>query len=163
PDVSYEHPDLHDSGLTSVARLRIQFDLWSLPFDADVPPRAGTARQLTHQTGQVLTPTASPSGDEVAFLADSGGHANLWVLSTRSGELRQITFESDPGVAIGVPVWSPDGASIAFVSSKNLTGYDFGIWLVNPDGSNVRNLVPQGLGAAWSPDSHWLYYTDVTS
>ena len=49
-------------------------------------------------------------------------------------------------MAVGVPVWSPDGSSIAFVSSKGLTGFDFGIWLVNPDGSNLRNLANAGLG-----------------
>jgi Tol biopolymer transport system component/tRNA A-37 threonylcarbamoyl transferase component Bud32 len=163
PDVSYEHPDVNDSGLVSVARLRLQFDLWELPFEARDADRAKPARRITNQTGQVLTPTVSPNGDEVAFLADSGGHANLWVSSMRTRELRQITFESDPAVAIGVPVWSPDGAWIAFVSSKNRTGYDFGVWLVQPDGSNLRNLVKQGLGAAWSPDGRWLYYTEVAS
>jgi Tol biopolymer transport system component len=111
----------------------------------------------------VLTPTAAPEGGDIAFLSDSGGHANLWVLSARGGDLRQITFESDPAVSIGAPVWSPDGRSIAFVSSKGHTGLDFGIWLVNPDGGNLRNVAKLGLGMAWSLDSKWLYYADTSA
>jgi eukaryotic-like serine/threonine-protein kinase len=160
-DLSYEQPDVHLAGQVSVTRVRMQFDIWSFPFDGTAAENVRRAQAVTRQTGQVLTPTAAPGGDEIAFLADSGGHANLWVAAASSGSLRQITFESDPAVAIGVPVWSPDGASIAFVSSKGRTGFEFGIWLVNPDGGNLRMLVKEGLGLAWSPDGKWLYYVDI--
>jgi len=116
---------------------------------------------LTRQTGQVLTPTAAPDGKQIAFLSDSGGHSNLWVMSTESGDLRQITFENDPAVSVGVPVWSPDGRTIAYVSSKGLTGFDFGVWLINPDGTNPRNVATHGLGVAWAPDGESLYYADT--
>jgi Tol biopolymer transport system component len=160
-DVSYEQPDLHASGLVTAARLRMQFDLWSYPFEGTASENVRRGQRLTRQTGQVLTPTAAPGGSEIAFLGDSGGHANLWVASVPDGSLRQITFESDPDVAVGVPAWSPDGRSIAFVSSRGRTGFEFGIWLVNPDGGNQRNLVPRGLGLAWSPDGQWVYYADT--
>jgi len=93
------------------------------------------------------------------FLSDSGGHANLWVIDTASGELRQITHERDPNVAIGVPVWSPDGSAIAFVYSKGNNGLTFGVWLVNPDGTGLRSVANPGLGPAWSNDGRWLYYS----
>lgn len=158
-DTWYEEPDAHRSGLLSAARMRMRFDIWKFPFE--LPPSESTRRsqQVTRQTGQVLTPTGAPDGNEIAFLSDSGGHANLWILSTQTGQLRQITFEDDPGVAIGVPVWSPDGRMIAFVSSKGRTGFDFGIWLVDRDGANPRRLADQGLGMAWSRDSQWIYYS----
>ncbi len=162
-DVWYEQPDIHASGLLAVAAMRMRFDLWEFPF-GDVPAEnVGRARQLTRQTGQVLTPTGAPDGDHIAFLSDSGGHGNLWVMSRRTGQLRQITFENDPAVTVGVPVWSPDGSSIAFVSSKGHTGFDFGVWLVNPDGTNLRNVAKQGLGMAWSPDGRWVYYAESSA
>ncbi|HMC21798.1 MAG TPA: protein kinase, partial [Thermoanaerobaculia bacterium] len=160
----YEQPDVNGStGLVSAARVRMRFDIWSFPFEADAAENVRRAARLTRQTGQVLTPSASPDGDRIAFLSDSGGHGNLWVMSTRQGDARQITFEEDPAVTVGVPVWSPDGSSIAFVSSKGRTGFDFGVWLVDADGRNLRNVAKRGLGAAWSPDSQWLYYAETAA
>jgi Tol biopolymer transport system component len=162
-DVWYEQPDVHSSGLLTAATMRMRFDLWEFPFGNAPADNVARAQRLTQQTGEVLTPTASPSGDEIAFLSDSGGHGNLWVMSTHTRQLRQITFENDPAVSVGIPVWSPDGRSIAFVSSKGHTGFDFGVWLVNPDGTNPRNLVKQGLGMAWSPDGRWVYYAESSA
>jgi len=162
-DVSYEQPDVDESGRTSATRLTLRSDVWSFPTNGAPAANTASGRRVSRQTGQVLTPSASPDGREIAFLGDSGGHANLWVMSTSGSDLRQITFERDPDVAVGVPVWSPDGRSIAFVSSKGRTGFDFGIWLVNPDGGNLRNIVPVGLGPAWSPDGAWLYFADTSA
>ena len=162
-DAWYEQPDIHASGLLSAARMQMRFEIWRFPFEHVPTENVRRAAQLTRQTGQVLTPTGSADDSEIAFLSDSGGHGNLWVLSNQSGRLRQITFESDPRVSIGVPVWSPDGRSIAFVSSKGRTGFDFGVWLVNPDGTNLRNIARQGLGMAWSSDGRWIYYSESSA
>jgi Tol biopolymer transport system component len=95
----------------------------------------------------------------VAFLSDSGGHSNLWVVNTETGELRQVTHERDPGVAVGAPIWSPDGSAIAFSYTRGNPGLTFGVWLVNPDGSNLRRLANPALGAAWSNDGRWVYFS----
>jgi hypothetical protein len=81
------------------------------------------------------------------------------VVKVASGQFRQLTNERDPGVAVGVPVWSPDGKAILFVYSKGNRGLTFGVWLVNPDGSNLRNLANLGLGPAWSKDGAYVYYS----
>ncbi len=161
-EVSYEQPDVHDTGLVAAVRMRMRFDVWRFPFGRVATENVRQGVAVTRQTGQVLTPTAAPDGDQIAFVSDSGGHTNLWVISTRSGDLRQITFEDNPAESVGAPVWSPDGGAIAFVSSKGLTGLEFGVWSVNPDGSNLRNLVTSGLGMSWSPDGKSVYYADMS-
>jgi Tol biopolymer transport system component len=139
--------------------MKLQSDIWKFPVDGLPAENARRGVRLTQQTGQVLTPTAGPGDKEVAFLSDSGGHANLWVVNTENGGLRQITQERDPNVAVGVPVWSPDGRAIAFVSSRGNQGLTFGVWLVDSDGSDLRVAANPGLGPAWSPDGRWLYYS----
>ena len=84
-EASYQQPDLNASGLLSAARLQTRFDIWRYPFGgltADSPERG---QRVTHQTGQVLTPTAAPDGDQIAYLSDSGGHSNIWVDVKRRG------------------------------------------------------------------------------
>ena len=158
-ETSYVSPDISKSGAIVVGRMKLQTDIWKFPVDGLPAENVRRGVRVTRQTGQVLTPTASPGDKEVAFLSDSGGHANLWVVNTESGGLRQITHERDPNVAVGVPVWSPDGRAIAFVSSRGNQGLTFGVWLVDPDGSNLRNVANPGLGPAWSPDGRWVYYS----
>ena len=158
-EMSYVSPDISKSGAILVSRMKLQADIWKFPVDGLPTDNVRHGVRVTRQTGEVLTPTASPDDKEVAFLSDSGGHANLWVVNTGNGELRQITHERDPNVAVGVPLWSPDGHTIAFVSSRGNQGLTFGIWLVDSDGSNLRNVANPGLGPAWSPDGRWLYYS----
>jgi Tol biopolymer transport system component len=160
-DVSYLDPDIHQGGAMVASRRQIEFDLWKYPLDGTALENVSRASRITHQTGQVQTPTVGVRDREIAFLSDSGGHANLWVMTAETGELRQITYESDPGVALGVPIWSPDGRWIAFVSSRGHLGLGFGIWTVEPDGGNLRNLAASGLGLAWSFDGKQVYYTDA--
>jgi Tol biopolymer transport system component len=159
-EASYQQPDIHESGLVSTARVNMRSDVWSYPFGGSAVDNVQRGQQLTRQTGQVLTPTAAPDGDQIAYLSDAGGHANIWVISSR-GQPRQVTFEDDPTVALGVPIWSPDGRWIAYVSSRGNSGFVFGIWIVRPDGSDARQLVPRGLGAAWSPDSKDVYFVET--
>jgi serine/threonine protein kinase len=161
-DQSYLHPDMHRSGLIAASRLQQQFDIWKYPLDGTPEDNVRRGVRLTRQTGQVQTPTVGTDDRDIAFLSDSGGHANLWITNAATGELRQITHERDPQVALGVPIWSPDGTSIAFVSSRGHVGLDFGLWVVGPDGGNLRNVASRGLGAAWSADGRWLYFIDAT-
>jgi len=156
---SYLSPDISKSGALLASRMRLQSDIWKFPVAGLPIENVRHGVRVTRQTGQVLTPTASPEDKEVAFLSDSSGHANLWIVNTETSALRQITYERDPNVAVGVPLWSPDGRTIAFVYSRGNQGLTFGVWLVDPDGSNLRNVANPGLGPAWSADGRWVYYS----
>ena len=155
-DASYEQPDIHRDGKVSATRVRMRYEIREYPFDR-VTATIESGRQVTFQTGQVATPTPAPKGGEVAYLSDTGGHANIWVTDV-SGRARQVTHEENPEVAIGLPSWSPDGQWIAYLSAPD--GLNFGVWLVKPDGSGARQLLSQGLSPAWSADSQWIYYVE---
>ena len=54
----------------------------------------------------------------MVYLSDSGGHGNVWVAKVDGSSTRQITFERDPAVVIGIPVWSPAGDRIVMIQSR---------------------------------------------
>ena len=84
----------------------------------------------------------SPDESEVVYLSDSGGHGNLWIARTDGSGVRQITFERDPAISVGVPVWSPAGDEIVFILTQpGVTGLS----LINRDGSGLRQFVPVGI------------------
>ena len=154
-DVSYVQPDIVAPGKLFASRVRMQSDIWRFPIAGTPAENVTNGTRITHQTGQVQTPSASPDGTEVVYLSDNGGHVNLWVAKVDGSSARQITFERDPAVVIGIPVWSPAGDRIVLIRSQGGRNSE---WLINPDGSNQRELVAGGAGAAWSRDGKWLYY-----
>ncbi len=158
-DVSYVEPDVHISGMVTVNRIRTQSDIWKFPVNGTPTENTGRGLRITHQTGRAQTPAVSPDESEVVYLSDSGGHGNLWIAKTDGSSVRQITFERDPAISVGVPVWSPTGNEIVFILTR--TGMT-GLSIINRDGSGLRQLVPSGLSASWSADGRWVYYSRTT-
>jgi Tol biopolymer transport system component len=155
---SYEGPDTGDKGTILASYRHMHYDIWKYPVAGTAVENVRNGERVTQQTGQVQTPSLSPDGTQMAYLSDSGGHGNIWVMRLDNRQIRQLTYERDPGVTVGTPVWSPDGKSIAFAritGGARLVSY----YLINPDGSNVREVIPDGSWATWSPDSQWLYYS----
>jgi Tol biopolymer transport system component len=159
-EVSYLYPDVDRTGTLMVSRLQLRSDIWRYPVDLGAVENVRRGVRVTRQTGQVRTPTVGPGDKEVAYVSDSGGHANIWVTKIDTGESRQITYERDPEISVGVPVWSPDGQYIVFVSSRDAPKGQNGYWVVSPDGSGLRNLRLHAGWADWSGDSRWVYYSE---
>lgn len=56
------------------------------------------------------------------------------------------------------PAWSPNGQTIAFTLQSP---GQFGIWLVDTNGTNFRQLhAGVAFGAAWSPDGNWVTFSE---
>ena len=156
-----ENPDVDHDGRIVVSRRHMQFDIWKFPVDGDPAENVRRAVRITHQTGQVQTPTLSPDDREMAYLSDNGGHGNLWVMNLSSGETHQITYETGQGTVMGVPIWSPDGKLITFATNRpSELGRGIGYWLIHPDGSGLHLALTEGAWATWSGDSKWLYYAE---
>ena len=69
--------------------------------------------------------------------------------------LRRLTHGFSQHVT---PAWSPDGTQIAYVSENADTS---GIFLMNADGGDARQLTSGGFLPAWSPDGQYIAYLDV--
>ena len=156
-----ENPDVDHSGRILISRKHMQFDIWRFPVGPDPVENVRRGIRITHQTGQVQTPTLDPNDREVAYLSDNGGHGNLWVQQLKSAETRQITYEKDAGMVMGVPVWSPDGKAIIFASTEpSAVGRRIRYWLIHPDGSGLHVVLTLAAWATWSGDSKWIYYSE---
>jgi len=154
-EVSYAHPDVHPSGVIVASRVRRVFDIWRYPVDGSPAENVRRGVRITDQTSHVHTPSVAPDDSEVVYVSDSGGHANLWVTSLATGKPRQLTFERDPERRMGLPLWSPDGRSIAYFIAR---GSSYEYFVINADGSDSRFLMRDAGYATWSPDGKWLYF-----
>jgi|KBSSwiStaDraftv2_1062776.scaffolds.fasta_scaffold63927_1 serine/threonine protein kinase len=156
-DISFVEPDMQASGSLVACRSRSQSDIWRIPMTGTPAENTAGAVQITRQSGHIQTPSVSPDDSEIVYLSDNGGHANLWVAGTDGSNARQITFDDDPEVAIGVPYWSPAGDWIVFIVSRSFRS---GLALIRPDGSDRRPFGPERCWhASWSADGRWVYYS----
>ena len=60
-ETSYVSPDISKSGAILVSRMKLQTDIWKFPVDGLPAENVRRGVRVTRQTGQVLTPTASPA------------------------------------------------------------------------------------------------------
>jgi len=75
--------------------------------------------------------------------------SGIYVADVSTGELTLIRRDAL------APDWSPDGSQIAF--NEGLVG---SIYVMNPDGSGVRELVTVGVDPAWSPDGSQIAFVN---
>ena len=91
--------------------------------------RAGRQISLAGEPGEYGPPRISPDGNRgVVAKAAPDGRAHLWLLD-RDGAAEQITRGS---VHEGSPVWSPDGARIAYFAQQG-NAYDLYVRAALPD------------------------------
>lgn len=100
-------------------------------------------------------PSWSPNGTQIAYFNTPGhpGHylVEVWLVNA-NGTKRRRLYRSfccgGPGDT--PPTWSPDGNSIAFVSSST-SYWQSGLFLIGSDGRNLHTLYLGAGGATWQP------------
>ncbi|MDA0179489.1 DPP IV N-terminal domain-containing protein [Solirubrobacter phytolaccae] len=132
-------------------------DVWAMNLD-------GTNRRpVVVLPEDQFYPSFSPDMRTVLFSTVKGADArNIQAMDVATGAITTL-FDHSPRSYDSAPAWSPDGRQIAFES--DLDG-DREIYVMNADGSNVRQLTHNGNweeGPAWSPDGTRLAFTRALS
>ena len=125
-----------------------------------VDGNGGGQVRLRQLRGHLWSPTYSPDGGRIAFVHDSGGLGQVFVMNHDGSGAVNL---SNNGFCDRSPVWSPDGTRLVFLSDR--TG-DWDVYAMNADGSGQRRLAGNpGLdrAPAWSPDGKRLAWESHVS
>lgn len=95
-------------------------------------------------------PQPAPDRDIVYTSSSEGQREQLWRMGPDGSNARPILPAAE-GVTETFPVWSPDGTSIAFMSSRNQSGRIV-ISLIDADGGNLRQIGPDSIPLQAAPD-----------
>ena len=99
----------------------------------------GSQREVSPQSLHVNDPSWSPDGTQIAFSGCSDVSCNLFAIPVSGGQARQITMGNYQD-------WSPDWSANGILFASNRAGVQ-GLWLVQPDGTNLSVMTnPGGTG-----------------
>lgn len=92
------------------------------------------------------SPSFSPDGSRIAFVSDLNGVPQIWTVGSEGGWPRLVTALDDQVQSVR---WSPDGQWLAFSLAPG-GGMNRQVYLVRPDGTDMRRLTDGG------KDNNWL-------
>ena len=111
---------------------------------------------------RISDPQVSPDGRWIAYvqgavnLDSNKTTRHIWLVPVESGEPRQLTRGEGSDTR---PRWSPDGQSIAFISTR---GGSAQIWIIPINGGEARqltNLPTEADGETWAAKDETLIFT----
>jgi Tol biopolymer transport system component len=109
---------------------------------------------------RVSDPQISPDGLWVAYtvatpdLDANRSASNIWIIPTAGGDARQLT-RSGRDLR---PRWSPDGKTLAFLSSRDGTSQVYSISLAGGEPTRLTFLTTGADNELWSPDGRRIAF-----
>jgi TolB protein len=97
------------------------------------------AKRLTFLERQSVFPQFSPSGEQIVFSASGRGRSAVYRMNLDGSDLQCLTTGEE---GYESPVFSPDGAQIAYVAYRLVPGEEpvQNIYVMNADGTDQRAL-----------------------
>lgn len=95
----------------------------------------------------------SPDDQRIGYTSSDGERRGLRVINVDGSE-DVLLLAGTPGLMQSSPSWSPDGTQLAFSTVFGETA----LYVVNADGSNLRQIVDHGRFPKWSPTSDQIIF-----
>jgi len=114
----------------------------------------GQAREIAAPARAYTNPRVSPNGETIVVDIQGQNSRDIWTYDLNRSVWNQLTFDG----ASSVPIWTPDGQRITYMSS--LDGSPRLYWR-RADGSGAAELLSETIGNphSWSPDGQFLLRT----
>lgn len=96
--------------------------------------------RLTDDPHAEYDPAWSPSGDEIAFVRETGSVSQIWIASLQGGERLLVDDASSPS-------WSADGSQLAFMSGR---AGNLDLWIV-PASGGLETPLTTDPAPDWQP------------
>jgi len=134
---------------------------WAAPLFAQPPMKHPITFDDMMKLHRVASPQISADGKWVAYAVSTPdmeanrNATNIWVVSAAGGGATQLTQSGHDSS----PAWSPDGKTIAFLSSRDGNSQ---VYLLSMEGGEAKKLTTLSTGAdlfRWSPDGKTIAFT----
>ncbi|MEY2448804.1 MAG: hypothetical protein QOH79_2280, partial [Acidimicrobiaceae bacterium] len=107
----------------------------------------------------------SPDGATIVFTGVRDGAWEILAMNPDGTNERNLTADDSPPYANinWYPTFRPDGSKVLYMSQPNDGSNDWDIWVMNPDGSDKENVLPddewQDDYPNWSPDGTQIIFS----
>jgi len=123
-------------------------------------------RRVTANQNLNIAPNWSPDARSLVYTSWESGFQDIYLIHPFGGGPRSRPAAGSDRMRNMLGAWSPDAQRIAFASNQGSERTD--IWVVNRDGTGLRNLTPNTPNwmdnrPTWSPDGTKIAFTSDRS
>jgi Tol biopolymer transport system component len=119
----------------------------------------GSEKRQVVRSGRARMPDWSPDGKKLVFIlsVDGEGPGEVATVSLQDFSIVHLTSDVFQDY---YPAWSPDGQKIAWCAHRGSkpSAASIGVWVMNADGTQQRQLARWGYKPSWSPDGSQIVY-----
>ena len=136
------------------------FGLYQLRVDPFTSAPIGQAAQITNSGGdRIKNLSFSSDGKKLLYtsIGMTGSLDSLPVGKSFAATGEPVALTTDVGCRDILPMFSPDGSRIAFISCHGRSGTKQQLWLMKSDGGDLQQLTSSGVSfvnPTWYPDGH---------